>query len=155
MHKTTSALRSPNPDADEGDLKGTENLENVKVDISRLRQNENQNDLDTRLEPKSNKESSKVEITVVVQPVNVNKEEEESAEDDYELKLREKGSIYTSPSTLGNQEQLDDFDFWTDSYATDDDELPTEKVSQELVEEMSQTIDEAKLRNVVNEMLRQ
>ncbi|GKC70817.1 hypothetical protein Tco_1116700 [Tanacetum coccineum] len=41
------------------------------------------------------------------------------------------------PSTSGNQEQLDDFDFWTDSYAIDDDELPTEKVSQELVEEMS------------------
>ncbi|GJX53840.1 hypothetical protein Tco_0282209 [Tanacetum coccineum] len=59
------------------------------------------------------------------------------------------------PSTLGNQEQSDDFDFWTDSYATDDDDLPTEKVSQELVDEMSQTIDEAKLRKVVNEMLRQ
>ncbi|GJY52518.1 hypothetical protein Tco_0443365 [Tanacetum coccineum] len=42
------------------------------------------------------------------------------------------------------------------SYATDDDdELPTEKVSQELVEEISQTIDEAKLHKVVNEMLRQ
>ncbi|GKD30478.1 hypothetical protein Tco_1241256 [Tanacetum coccineum] len=37
----------------------------------------------------------------------------------------------------------------------DDDEVPTEKVSQELVEEMSQTIDEAKLRKVVDEMLRQ
>ncbi|GJY10972.1 hypothetical protein Tco_0379157 [Tanacetum coccineum] len=60
-----------------------------------------------------------------------------------------------SLSTSGNQEQLDDFDFWTDSYGTDDDELPTEKVSQELVEEMSQTVDEAKLHKVVNEMLRQ
>ncbi|GKA52041.1 reverse transcriptase domain-containing protein [Tanacetum coccineum] len=59
------------------------------------------------------------------------------------------------PSTSGNQEQLDDFDFWMDSYATDDDELSTEKVSQELVEEISQTVDEAKLRKVVNEMLRQ
>ncbi|GJY07942.1 hypothetical protein Tco_0374996 [Tanacetum coccineum] len=49
------------------------------------------------------------------------------------------------PSTSGNQEQLDDFDFWMDSYATDDDELPSEKVSQELAEEMSQTVDEAKL----------
>ncbi|GJV39737.1 hypothetical protein Tco_1418177 [Tanacetum coccineum] len=38
------------------------------------------------------------------------------------------------------------------SYATDDDELPTEKVSQELVEEMSQTVDEAKLHKVVNEI---
>ncbi|GJV81448.1 hypothetical protein Tco_1517318 [Tanacetum coccineum] len=40
------------------------------------------------------------------------------------------------PSTSGNQEQLDGFDFWTDTYATTDDELPAEKVSQELVEEM-------------------
>nr|GEU55749.1 hypothetical protein [Tanacetum cinerariifolium] len=59
------------------------------------------------------------------------------------------------PSTSGNQEQLDDFDFWTDSYAIDDDELPTDKVSQELVEEMSQTVDEANLCKVVDEMLRQ
>ncbi|GKE59802.1 hypothetical protein Tco_1510169, partial [Tanacetum coccineum] len=36
-----------------------------------------------------------------------------------------------------------------------DDELSTEKVSQELVEEMSQIIDETKLRKVVNEILRQ
>ncbi|GKD28129.1 hypothetical protein Tco_1234343 [Tanacetum coccineum] len=59
------------------------------------------------------------------------------------------------PSTLGNQEQLDDFDFWTDSYAIDDNELPIEKVSQELMEEMSQKVDEAKLRKVVDKMLRQ
>ncbi|GJR28855.1 hypothetical protein Tco_1105087 [Tanacetum coccineum] len=52
-----------------------------------------------------------------------------------------------SPSTSGNQEQLDDFDFWTDKYATND-ELPAEKVSQELVKEMSETIDEAKLRKI-------
>nr|GEV18778.1 hypothetical protein [Tanacetum cinerariifolium] len=45
------------------------------------------------------------------------------------------------PSTSSNQSQLDDFDFWTDSYATDDDELPTEKVSQELVEELYQQQD--------------
>ncbi|GJY54636.1 hypothetical protein Tco_0446300 [Tanacetum coccineum] len=45
------------------------------------------------------------------------------------------------PSTSGNQEQLDDFNFWMDSYATDDDGLPIEKVSQELVEEMSQFVD--------------
>nr|GEW27979.1 hypothetical protein [Tanacetum cinerariifolium] len=28
------------------------------------------------------------------------------------------------PSTLGNQEQDDDYDFWTESYASDDDEIP-------------------------------
>ncbi|GKA74021.1 hypothetical protein Tco_0780323 [Tanacetum coccineum] len=33
-----------------------------------------------------------------------------------------------------------------------DDELPTKKVSQKLVDEMSQTVDEAKLRKVVDEM---
>ncbi|GJR28181.1 hypothetical protein Tco_1104413 [Tanacetum coccineum] len=60
-----------------------------------------------------------------------------------------------SPSTSGYREKLDDFDFWTDSYATNDVEFPTKKVSQELVEEMSQTVDEAKLRKVVDEMLRQ
>ncbi|GKB79403.1 hypothetical protein Tco_0946298 [Tanacetum coccineum] len=68
------------------------------------------------------------------------------------------GQVHESkpgPTTLGNQEQLDDFDFWTDSYATDDDEPSTEKVLQELVEEISQTVDEAKLHKVIDEMLRQ
>ncbi|GJX15312.1 hypothetical protein Tco_0207070 [Tanacetum coccineum] len=43
-----------------------------------------------QLDPRSDKESLEVEITVVVQPVNVNKDEEDSAKDDYELKRREK-----------------------------------------------------------------
>ncbi|GKA69576.1 hypothetical protein Tco_0775640 [Tanacetum coccineum] len=47
------------------------------------------------------------------------------------------------PSTLGNQEQDDEFDFWTDSYASDDDEIPTKQVSQDIMEEISLTIDEA------------
>ncbi|GJX18159.1 hypothetical protein Tco_0218991 [Tanacetum coccineum] len=41
------------------------------------------------------------------------------------------------------------------SYATNDDELPTKKVSQELMDEVSQTVDEAKLHKVVDEILRQ
>ncbi|GKA06321.1 hypothetical protein Tco_0685545 [Tanacetum coccineum] len=56
------------------------------------------------------------------------------------------------PSTSGNQEQLDNFNFWMDSCVTDDDELPNEKVSQELLEAMSQTVDGAKLRKVVDEI---
>nr|GFB66291.1 hypothetical protein [Tanacetum cinerariifolium] len=40
-------------------------------------------------------------------------------------------------------------------YARYDDELPTKKVSQELADEISHTVDEAKLRKVVDEMLRQ
>ncbi|GKC53559.1 hypothetical protein Tco_1076304 [Tanacetum coccineum] len=43
----------------------------------------------------------------------------------------------------------------TNSYATNDDDLPTEKVSQKLMAEMSKIVDEAKLRKFVNEMLRQ
>ncbi|GJT17854.1 retrovirus-related pol polyprotein from transposon TNT 1-94 [Tanacetum coccineum] len=59
-----------------------------------------------------------------------------------------------APSTSGNQEQDDDFDFWTDSYASDDDEIPTKQVSQDIMEEVSLTIDETKLRKMANEMLR-
>ncbi|GJY77645.1 hypothetical protein Tco_0483446 [Tanacetum coccineum] len=51
-----------------------------------------------------------------------------------------------APLTSGNQEQNDDSDFWNDSYASDDDEIPSKQVSQEIMEEVSLTIDEAKLR---------
>ncbi|GKF95323.1 hypothetical protein Tco_0288058, partial [Tanacetum coccineum] len=34
----------------------------------------------------------------------------------------------TGPSTSGNQEQDDEFDFWTNFYASDDDEIPTKQV---------------------------
>ncbi|GKF69167.1 hypothetical protein Tco_0202224 [Tanacetum coccineum] len=59
-------------------VEGTENVEENEVDGSTLRQNDNQIDLGTRLEPRSNKESLEVEITAEVQHVNVNEEEEES-----------------------------------------------------------------------------
>ncbi|GKB25648.1 hypothetical protein Tco_0865049 [Tanacetum coccineum] len=59
------------------------------------------------------------------------------------------------PSTLGTQEQVDDYDFWTDSYALDDDEIPMKQVSQYIMEEVSMTINEAKLKKMVDEMLRQ
>ncbi|GJZ09089.1 hypothetical protein Tco_0543372 [Tanacetum coccineum] len=82
-------------------VKGTENLEENEVDSSTPRQNDNQNDLGTRLEPRSNKESPEVEITTAVQPVNVNEKEEESLEDDYELRRREKGKhVEESRNTL-------------------------------------------------------
>ncbi|GJT11688.1 hypothetical protein Tco_0858730 [Tanacetum coccineum] len=40
-----------------------------------------------------------------------------------------------APSTSGNQEQDDDFDFWTNSYALDNDEIPTKQVSHDIMEE--------------------
>ncbi|GKB04645.1 hypothetical protein Tco_0832840 [Tanacetum coccineum] len=59
------------------------------------------------------------------------------------------------PSTSGNQEHVDDYDFCTDSYASDDDEIPTKQVSQDIMKEVSLTIDEAKLKKMTEEMLRQ
>nr|GEY12089.1 zf-CCHC domain-containing protein/UBN2 domain-containing protein [Tanacetum cinerariifolium] len=59
------------------------------------------------------------------------------------------------PSTSGNQVQVDDYDFWTESYASDDDEIPTKQVSQDIMKEVLLTIDEAKLKKIADEMLRQ
>ncbi|GKF42795.1 hypothetical protein Tco_0126137, partial [Tanacetum coccineum] len=69
-------------------VEGSKNLkENVEVASSPLRNNDNQTNPGTRLEPKSDKESLKVEqIADISQPVNVIEEEEESEEDDYDLK---------------------------------------------------------------------
>ncbi|GJS05759.1 hypothetical protein Tco_0322267 [Tanacetum coccineum] len=54
-----------------------------------------------------------------------------------------------------NQEQTDDYDFWTESYASDDDEVPMKQVSQDIMEEVSLTINEAELKKIADEMLRQ
>ncbi|GJZ72245.1 hypothetical protein Tco_0636096 [Tanacetum coccineum] len=71
----------------------SENVEeNVKLASSPLRNDDNQTNLGTRLEPRSDKKSLEVEkIADISQPVNVIKEEKESAEDDYELRRKEKG----------------------------------------------------------------
>nr|GEX64783.1 hypothetical protein [Tanacetum cinerariifolium] len=208
-----------------------EGQENVIDDGSILR-NAEHNNLGTRLEPRSDKESPEVEFTDVVIPVNVydtEEEEDEITDEVYKLKRSGKGknieesrittfptpirsprihidlelqgrygylfehlraklmprksfvtladhlhkpmadSLPTmvdkhikeqvqqqeqGPSTSGNQEQVD-YDFWTDSYALDDDEIPTKKVSQDIIKEVSLNIDEAKLKKIADEMLRQ
>nr|GFA75512.1 hypothetical protein [Tanacetum cinerariifolium] len=63
-HSITSAPKSPNPDVDEGE---------------------------SSVRSESYKETPEVEKTDVEQPMNVIKEEYESAEDDYELRRRVKG----------------------------------------------------------------
>ncbi|GKF36108.1 hypothetical protein Tco_0112866, partial [Tanacetum coccineum] len=55
----------------------------------------------------------------------------------------------------GNQEQVNDYDFWTESYAPDDDEIPMKQVSQDIMEEVSLTINEAELKKIADDMLRQ
>ncbi|GJX26300.1 hypothetical protein Tco_0232596 [Tanacetum coccineum] len=66
--------------------------ENV-IDDSPIPRSDDQNNPGTRLEPRSDKESPKVEITNVVIPVNVNEEEEEITDEVYELNRREKEKI--------------------------------------------------------------
>ncbi|GKB85786.1 hypothetical protein Tco_0958058 [Tanacetum coccineum] len=80
--------------------KMVEGSENV-IDDSLHPRNDEPNIHGTRLEPRSDKESPKVEITNdkeveitnVVIPVNVNEEEDEITDEVYKLKRREKGKI--------------------------------------------------------------
>ncbi|GKE96735.1 hypothetical protein Tco_1581590 [Tanacetum coccineum] len=88
-------------------VEGADNVENFEVNSSILRQDDTQNILGTRLEPMSDKESLEVEITAKVKPVNIDEEEEKSAMDDYELKRREKGSMYRSLGVNHPSQQLD------------------------------------------------
>ncbi|GJX23387.1 hypothetical protein Tco_0227832 [Tanacetum coccineum] len=171
-------------------VEGAKNVEEHEVDSTTLRKNENQIDPGTRLEVRSDKESPEVKITIAEQPINVNEEEEESAEDDYELKRREKGKhvedyrnaiqkerenlraeissqinnainnhipsqddphddAHPEGENSAKRQKTSEHGFFVfRESSSDDDELPTEKVSQELVEEMSQTVDEAKLSKV-------
>ncbi|GJT56997.1 hypothetical protein Tco_0992051, partial [Tanacetum coccineum] len=93
-HRTTSAPRRservtppiPIPTTDEADdlvLQDT-----LQVGLVEQKSHE---ELEAKLEPRSDKESPEVKLTTVEQLVNVNEDKEESAEDDYELKRREKG----------------------------------------------------------------
>ncbi|GJZ87028.1 hypothetical protein Tco_0658638 [Tanacetum coccineum] len=59
-----------------------------------------------------------------------------------------------NPLGSGTQEQLDEFNAWMDGFGIDDDEVPFEEVSPELLEEISGEVDEAQLQKAVNEMLR-
>ncbi|GJV65831.1 hypothetical protein Tco_1476659 [Tanacetum coccineum] len=74
-------------------VEGSKNVDETVEDTSSpLRNDDNQSDLDTRLEPRSDKEIPEVHnIADISQPMNIIEEEEESAEDDYELRRREKG----------------------------------------------------------------
>nr|GEY85915.1 hypothetical protein [Tanacetum cinerariifolium] len=80
--------------------KMVEGQENV-IDDSSIPRNDKNNILGTRLEPRSDKESSEVEITNdeeveltnVVIPMNANEEEEAITDEVYELKQRVKGKI--------------------------------------------------------------
>ncbi|GJW34742.1 putative reverse transcriptase domain-containing protein [Tanacetum coccineum] len=88
---TTSTPRLPNPDVDEGESSAQRKSTDIRLDEPVSSILNSQNDTGTRLDLGSYKESLEVEITTVEQPINVIKEEEELAEDDYELRRRVKG----------------------------------------------------------------
>nr|GEU74758.1 retrotransposon protein, putative, Ty1-copia subclass [Tanacetum cinerariifolium] len=69
-------------------VKGTKNIKEDVVDNSSLN---SQNNPGPRLEPESYMESTEVEIITAEQRVNIIEEEEESTEDDYEIRRRVKG----------------------------------------------------------------
>ncbi|GKG35044.1 hypothetical protein Tco_0440198, partial [Tanacetum coccineum] len=54
------------------------------------------------------------------------------------------------PSTSGNQEQGDEFEIWTNSYASEDDEILTKQVTQDIMEGISLTFNEAKLKKMAD-----
>nr|GFC26463.1 hypothetical protein [Tanacetum cinerariifolium] len=87
-------------------------------------------DPDTRLEPKGNKKSPKVEINTTKQPVNVIKEEEESTEDDYKLRRREKGKHVEEAHNGKTTESMDVAKMITDAIQQEHENLQAEISSQ-------------------------
>ncbi|GKD34667.1 hypothetical protein Tco_1250176 [Tanacetum coccineum] len=111
----------------------------------------------TRLEPRSDKESPKMKFEktqvpqIACRSSAVRTRDQDDPHDDAHPEgensaKRQKTSEYEAyvsresssgqvnveepgPSTSGNQEQDDEFDFWTDSYASDDDEIPTKQIT--------------------------
>nr|GEV99453.1 hypothetical protein [Tanacetum cinerariifolium] len=53
------------------------------------------------------------------------------------------------------RQKTSEYEAYTDSYASDDDEIPTKHVLQDIMKEVSLNIDEAKLKKITDEMLRQ
>nr|GEU86706.1 hypothetical protein [Tanacetum cinerariifolium] len=97
-------------------------------------------------------------------PTMVDNHIKEKVEKQVLEQVRNQASVYVAKgdneqeqrlSTSGKQEQADDNDFWIDSYASDDDEIPTKKMSQDIMEEVSRNVDEAKLKKIADKMLRQ
>ncbi|GJV74343.1 hypothetical protein Tco_1494338 [Tanacetum coccineum] len=151
--------------------KMVEGSENV-IDDSLPHRNDEPQIPGTRLKPKSDKESLKVEITNDEERREKGKIIEEFRITPFPTPIRsprthtnlvssDTGKLQelTVPKTTcrssavrprdqddphddahpegenSNQEQVDDYDFWTDSYASDDDEIPTKQVSQDIMEE--------------------
>ncbi|GJS46449.1 zinc finger, CCHC-type containing protein [Tanacetum coccineum] len=55
---------------------------------------------------------------------------------------------------IRTHEQLDEFDVWVDDFGANDNEVPSEEVSPELLKEILGEVDEAQLQQAMDEMLR-
>nr|GEU57772.1 reverse transcriptase domain-containing protein [Tanacetum cinerariifolium] len=148
------------------------------VDDSSIPRNDEHNIPGTRLEPRNDKESLEVRITDVIVPVNVyDKEEEEDEITDEELqgryrylfehmraKFMPRNSFFTLADHLHEvmadllptmvdkhiKEQVEkQVPEQTDSYASDDDEIPTKQMSQDIMEEVSLNVDEESRKEIL------
>nr|GEW49173.1 nucleosome/chromatin assembly factor group C5 [Tanacetum cinerariifolium] len=140
-------------------MKGHENV----IDDSSISRNDEHNIPDTRLEPMSDKESPEVEFTDVVIPMNVNEEEEEITDEELQGRY---GYFFKHPSarfmprksfaTLADHLQevmADSLSTMVEKHVKE--QVREQQVSQDIMEEVSLTIDKAKLKKIADEMLRQ
>ncbi|GJR85983.1 retrovirus-related pol polyprotein from transposon TNT 1-94 [Tanacetum coccineum] len=86
--------------------------------------------------------------TSVVRPRDQDDPHDDAPPEGENSAKRQKTSKYEAYVTGESSEQ-------TESYASDDDEIPMKQVSQDIMEEVSLTINEAELKKIADEMLRQ
>nr|GEV70742.1 Gag-Pol polyprotein [Tanacetum cinerariifolium] len=163
MHRTISAPRSPNPETDEVESSAPRKSTIIRLFILQRRS--------TRLTPPTPIPTTAEDDLPIWLALN------------YKFKRLHVFNTSCRPSAIGLRDQDDPHDdahregensakrqktfehrtfmFGESSFGQDfesepdDDEIPTEKVSQEPVDEMLHAVNEAKLRKVVDEMLRQ
>ncbi|GKF33521.1 hypothetical protein Tco_0106721 [Tanacetum coccineum] len=110
-------------------MEGSKNV----IDDSLPPRNDEQNIVGTRLEPMSDKEipeveitnDEEVEITSVVIPVNVNKEEEKITDEVYELNQREKGKLIEESRSTPSPTPIRSPKIHTDLVSSDTEKLQT------------------------------
>nr|GEX88661.1 hypothetical protein [Tanacetum cinerariifolium]GEY09361.1 hypothetical protein [Tanacetum cinerariifolium] len=158
-HRTLSAPRSPNPKTDEGEssalrksTKSHDELE-ARQNVKKVKEHLIAEEIEKLVEGAENVEKVKVNSSTLRQddtqtipgtrPSVFRPRDQDDPRDD----AHPKGENIAKRQKTSEHET---FMFGESSF-----EIPYEKVSQELVDEMSHTVDEAKLHKVVDEMLRQ
>ncbi|GJU23439.1 hypothetical protein Tco_1156781 [Tanacetum coccineum] len=96
----------------------------------------------------------KITTATPCRPSAIHRRDHEDHQDDDAHPKGESSAKRHKTSELGTY-LMDEFDAWMEDVGTDDDEVLTDEVSQELLEEMSGEIDEDQLQKAVDENRRQ